>query len=116
MRHKKLLLLTLLIALVSVPGWSQTTATIVGTITDSSGAVAPNVSITVVSTDTGLTRTTTSNQGGNYVLPLLPVGHYSITAEATGFKKKTITGVVAEVSQEPRVDIVLEVGAMTESV
>ena len=116
MRRKNILLLAFGMSFASVAGWSQTTATIVGTITDSSGAVAPNVSITVVSKDTGLTRTTTSNQGGNYVVPLLPVGNYSVTAEATGFKKKTVAGIVAEVSQEPRVDIVLEVGAITESV
>jgi hypothetical protein len=102
--------------LISTAGWSQTTATIVGTVTDTSGAVVPNVSITVTSQDTGLTRKITSNQGGNYVAPLLPVGHYSITAEANGFKKKTTTGIVVQVDQEPRVDIVLEVGAVNESV
>src|SRR5439155_9481831 len=53
---------------------------------------------------------------GNYALPLLPVGVYSVTAEATGFKKKTTTGIVLEVNQEPRVDIVLEVGAVTDAV
>lgn len=116
MQLKRILLLSLLIVLISTAGWSQTTATIVGTVTDSSGAVVPNVSITVTSQDTGLTRKITSNQGGNYVAPLLPVGHYSITAEASGFKKKTTTGIVVQVDQEPRVDIVLEVGAVSESV
>jgi hypothetical protein len=44
------------------------------------------------------------------------VGQYSVAAEVTGFKKKTITGIVVEVNQEPRVDIVLEVGSVTDSV
>ena len=96
--------------------WAQTTATVVGTVTDSSGAVAPKVSITVASAGTGLTRKTTTNQAGNYIVPALPVGEYSITAEAAGFKRKTVTSVVLEVNQEPRVDIQLEVGAVTESV
>lgn len=116
MRLKNILLLSLVMMFASVAGWSQTTATIVGTVTDSSGAVVPNVSITVTSQDTGLTRRITSNQNGNYVAPLLPVGQYSITVEGTGFKKKTVTGIVVQVEQEPRVDIVLEVGAVTESV
>ena len=94
----------------------QTTGTIVGTVTDSSGAVAPNVAITVTSQDTGLTRKTVSSQSGNYAVPLLPVGTYSVTAEAAGFKKKTTTGIVLEVNQEPRVDIALEVGAITDAV
>src|SRR3979409_2591063 len=116
MRLKNILLLSLVMVLVSAAGWSQTTATIVGTVTDSSGAVVPRVSITVTSQDTGLTRKTASNQGGYYVAPLLPVGQYNVTAEATGFKKKTLTGIVIQVNQEPRVDIVLEVGAVNESV
>src|SRR5207245_10005455 len=102
--------------LLCAAGWSQTTATIVGTVTDTSGAVVPNVGITVTSQETGLTRKTTANQSGYYVAPLLPVGHYSITAEITGFKKKIITGIVVQVNQEPRVDIVMEVGAVSESV
>src|SRR5438105_4195191 len=116
MQLKNILLLSLLIVLISTAGWSQTTATIVGTVTDSSGAVVPNVSITVTSQDTGLTRKAISNQAGYYAAPLLPVGQYSIAAEATGFKKKTITGIVVQVNEEPRVDIVLDVGAITESV
>src|SRR5437588_1709226 len=102
MRVKNISLPSLVMVLASAAGWSQTTATIVGTVTDSSGAVVPNVTITVSSKDTGLTRTTTTNQGGNYAEPLLPVGQYSITAEAAGFKKKTITNIVVEVNQEPR--------------
>src|ERR1044071_3349990 len=96
--------------------WSQTTATVVGTVTDSSGGVAPNVSITVTSEGTALTRKTITNQSGYYAVTLLPVGVYSVAAEAAGFKKKTTTGIVLEVNQEPRVDIVLEVGAVTDAV
>src|SRR6476660_6831916 len=105
-----------LMAAVCASVWGQTTATIVGTVTDSSGAVAPNVSITITSEGTGLTRKTVSSQSGNYAVPLLPVGVYTVSAEAPGFKKKITTGIVLEVNQEPRVDIVLEVGSITDAV
>src|SRR5689334_17802206 len=95
---------------------AQTTATIVGTVTDSSGAVVPAVTITVKSEGTGLTRKTLASQSGNFAVPLLPVGVYSVTAEVPGFKRKTVTGILLEVNQEPRVDVVLEVGAVTDSV
>ena len=107
---------TVCLLLTSSSIWAQTTATVVGTVTDASGAVAPRVSITVSSAATGLSRKTATNQTGNYIVPALPVGEYSITAEAAGFKRKTVTSVVLEVNQEPRVDIQLEVGAVTESV
>ena len=60
---------------------AQTTATIVGTVTDSSGAIVPKTKVIAVHNATGLTRAAETNQSGNYVLPLLPVGEYGITAE-----------------------------------
>ena len=95
---------------------AQTTATIVGAVTDSTGAVVPNTKVTAVHKATGLARTTLTNQSGNYVLPLLPVGEFSIAAEINGFKRETVTGVVLHVNEEVRVEIVLEVGALTETV
>src|SRR3981189_3357238 len=103
MRLKNNLLLFLVLVLFSAACLAQTTATIVGTVTDSSGAVVPGVSITVTARDTGLTRKTTTNLSGNYTATFLPVGQYSVTAEVSGFKKKTVTGIVLEVNQEPRV-------------
>ena len=88
MRLKNNLLLSILMVLGSAAGLAQTTATIVGTVTDPSGAVVPGVSITVTSKDTGLTRKATTNLSGNYVATFLPVGPYSVTAEVTGFKKR----------------------------
>ena len=104
------LLLSLVIGLAFASGWAQTTATIVGTVTDSTGAVVPKVTITITSSDTGLARTTTTNQDGNYVATFLPVGHYSVTAEVTGFKKKTVTGIVLEVKDNRKIDVLLQVG------
>jgi Carboxypeptidase regulatory-like domain len=114
--HHKLAVTVCSMLITGAIALAQTTATIVGTVTDSSGAVVPGVSITVKSEGTGLTRKTLASQSGNFAVPLLPVGVYSITAEVPGFKRKTVTGIVLEVNQEPRVDVVLEVGAVTDSV
>ena len=95
---------------------AQTTATIVGTIADSTGAVVPNTNIAALHKATGVTRSTLSSASGNYVLPLLPVGEYDVTAEVAGFKKNTVSGIVLQVNQEVRVDITLQVGAVTETV
>ena len=61
-------------------------ATIVGTITDSTGAVVPNVGITVTNTDTNQSRRVSTNDAGQYVVPGLNTGHYSLRAESTGFR------------------------------
>ena len=80
MRLKNNLLVMLLF---SAAVLAQTTATIVGTVTDSSGAVVPSVSITVTAKDTGLTRKATTNQSGNYVVTLLPVGQYKVSVSGS---------------------------------
>ena len=74
-------------------GFSQTTATIVGTVTDPSGGVVSGVKISITSEQTGLKREVTTNDRGVYVVPSLPVGSYAVSAEVAGFKRKTLTGV-----------------------
>ncbi len=96
--------------------FGQTTATIVGTVTDSSGAVVPGAVISVTHAETGLKRQVRSNENGVYVAPALPVGSYTVAAEITGFKRTTVTGIVLEVNQEARVNLTLEVGQVTETV
>ncbi len=95
---------------------AQTTATIVGAVTDATGALVPNTRITVVHKATGVTRAALTNVTGAYVVPLLPVGEYTVTAEAAGFKKETVAGIVLQVNQESRVDLELEVGSAAETV
>src|SRR5215467_12357992 len=96
--------------------WAQATATIVGAVTDSSGKVIANASVTVTQTETGLTRKVTSNDRGYYVAPALPVGAYTVVVEAPGFKRKSVTGITLQVNEEPRIDVTLEVGAVSETV
>jgi hypothetical protein len=91
-------------------------ATIVGTITDPSGAAIPKVTITIVNTETGISRTVSSNSDGQYVAPELHIGHYEVRAQATGFKADERNGIVLNVGDRERVDFRLEVGNVKETV
>ncbi len=94
-----------------------TTATIVGTIADSSGSPVSGAGITARNTETGLTRTVSTGADGSFRLEFLPVGNYVIDVTATsGFKKASRAGIVLAVGDTTRVDIALEVGAVTEEV
>src|SRR5947208_15028822 len=92
------------------------TATILGTVHDTSGALIPGVTITVKHVDSGLTRTVTSSETGNYVAPALPVGPYEVSAMIPGFKQQVRSGINLVVGQEAVIDMTLEVGANAEQV
>ncbi len=92
------------------------TATIRGTVTDAAGAVVPGATITVQNADKGWTRTTTTNESGDYVVTQLPVDTYTITAQMTGFKTEVRQGIVLQVGQEARIDFSLGVGRTEERV
>ena len=92
------------------------TGQITGTVRDSSGAVVSNVKVTVGNQLTGLTRTATTSDTGDYVVPLLSVGMYSVTAEQSGFRAAKRSDIRLNVDQVLRVDLELEVGAVTETV
>src|SRR3989441_10602229 len=106
-----------LIALGTCLSFAQTsTATILGTVKDTSGALIPGVSITVKHTESGLTRTVVSGERGGYNVPLLPVGAYEVTTTMPGFKQVVRSGINLVVGQEAVVDLTLEVGANAEQV
>jgi hypothetical protein len=92
------------------------TGTIVGTVTDSTGAALPGVTVTVTHQETGLARTVVTDDAGEYVVPSIPTGNYSVSSELTGFKKTALTNLHLGVDQRLRVDLNLELGQMTESV
>ncbi len=91
-------------------------ATIVGTVMDPTGAVVSNATITATSLDSGLASTVKSAQDGQYVLPDLAIGHYTVKAEATGFKVYEKTGVLLTVGDRLRLDFQLQVGAQAQTV
>jgi len=90
--------------------------TIVGTVTDSTGASVPNAQITIVLTDQSVSHTTVTNESGNFTEPNLPPGTYSVTAVAPGFKKETRENIVLETNTTTRVDLSLAPGSSTETV
>src|SRR5438477_8746764 len=91
-------------------------ATIVRTVTDPSGSVIANVKITVTQAETSLAHTFTTNEAGQYVAVDLPVGHYNIKAEASGFKVAEQKGLVLQVGDRTRVDFQMSLGAASETV
>ncbi|MCZ2155958.1 MAG: TonB-dependent receptor [Bryobacterales bacterium] len=89
---------------------------VVGTVTDKSGAVIAGATVTVKNTATSLTRQTSTNQTGYFVVPNLLEGTYDVTISAPGFKTVTQQGVNVSINTVTRADHSLEVGEVTESV
>ncbi len=92
------------------------TARLVGTVHDSTGAVVPNAKVTAVNAGTKLKTEATSNSSGDYVLPALQPGTYSVSVEATGFRKAVIDSIELDAAANVSQTITLEVGQLTEVV
>ncbi|MCL5745308.1 MAG: TonB-dependent receptor, partial [Acidobacteria bacterium] len=92
------------------------TGTITGEITDPSGARIPGVSINAVSVATGIPYKTQSNEAGIYVLTMLPTGAYRMDFQASGFRLVTRTGLRLGAEQVLRIDVALEVGAVSDAI
>ena len=97
-------------------GQSAGTSGLTGTVTDPSGAVVPNVTVTATSADTGQTRTTTTGSDGVYRFSLLNPGKYNVKFAATGFKTAEIPVVELQVTETPVLNRALQVGQQGESV
>jgi len=93
-----------------------TTGRILGTVHDKSGAAVAGANIEVTDSQRGTSRTTTSDESGNYLVSALPPGTYSVRAEAKAFKTVTRTGIVLEVATDATVDLDLSPGDVKESV
>ena len=101
----------------SPPVFAQAVSgTILGTVTDSSGAVMSNAKVTVVNEGTGLTRTVIADASGEFTAPSLPTGRYTVIAEASGFKTLSLSNIQLGVDQRARIDLKLDVGSVSESV
>ncbi len=92
------------------------TASVVGRITDATGAVIPGVTIKVTNLDTNVSHTGSSNEVGDYTIPYLNPGRYSLEASAAGFRTYKRAEFTLAVEQVLRIDIPLEVGAAAESI
>ena len=112
-----------LMRVVLASGWllaisfAQTpTASVIGRVTDPSGAVVPGVDVKVTNLDTNLTLSGASNAAGDYTVPYLNPGRYRLEATAAGFRAYQRGEFTLEVSQTLRLDIPLEVGTASESI
>jgi hypothetical protein len=90
--------------------------TILGTITDPSGAVVAGASVTVKNAGTGLERTTQTSADGSYALPELPIGTYTVTVTLAGFQTFQANGVTLDVATERRVDAAMKTGQVSTKV
>src|SRR2546429_9380158 len=114
---RSICILFLLALLATSLAYSQAVSgSLVGTLSDSSGAVIVNAKITITERDTGFTRSTTTNESGNYAFPDLPPGTYTVVAEQAGFKRASRGGVDVIVNTSQRVDLALQPGQVSETV
>jgi len=116
---KAMISFTVLLALCCLPGSivaQRTTATLFGSVDDSTGAVVPGASVTITNVETGIATTQTTTGAGEYRFDLVPVGTYSIAVTASGFKKFLQSAVPLTVNQEQRLDVTLMLGAAAEQV
>ena len=117
MRTIRRLACTLVVACLTSSAFSQEfRATVNGRVTDPSKAVIPNATVTVRNTQTNETATVATNSEGNYTVPFLKPGIYSLTVEAAGFKKHQRDRQELQVSQTATIDFELEVGTTSESI
>jgi hypothetical protein len=92
------------------------TAAISGTITDATGAIVPGASVELLETGTGVSRSSISNDAGQYVFPNVSPGAYKLTASKTGFHAATVANLPVEVAKSYVQDFRLEVGAIEQAV
>src|SRR5439155_15227647 len=106
-----------LLLLATMPAAAQkATATLSGTVTDSSGAVMVGATVTLTNSKTNIAQTVQTNSDGLYLFALVPIGTYDLAAEDAGFRKFVQSGITLEINQNARVDVRLEVGATTQAV
>jgi Carboxypeptidase regulatory-like domain len=102
--------------LASANVWAQATAQIAGTVKDQTGAVLPGVEVSATQTETGIARSTVTNETGSYVLTNLATGPYRVEATLPGFRTFVQTGIVLQVNSNPVINPVLEVGQVSEQI
>jgi hypothetical protein len=109
--------LGLVLFVAAVPVFAQLpTGTILGTVKDSSGALVPGATVTAQNVETGASRSISTDETGAYRLAALPVGHYDLRVESSGFKPTTQKGLVLDVDQEAVLNFSLEVGSTLQEV
>ena len=91
-------------------------ATVLGTVRDSSGAIVPGATVTLTNASTGITATAVSDEHGDYQFLNVRIGTYNVKAELQGFSVASVQDVAVTVNARQRIDLVLKVGDMGETV
>ena len=114
---RRMISLTILLVAFAAPSSAQRiTASLRGTVTDSTGAVVPGATVTVKNENSGFSRTTITNGSGSYSFGELPTGPYTVEVSLTGFKSVMRTGIILDVADVRGEDVRLEAGALSETV
>src|SRR5690349_1854824 len=117
MRQKLVLLgvVLLLVSRIDING-QGTTATISGTVMDSTGAVVPGTKIVILNEETGITREVIGDETGRYTAPSLGLGNYRVTASKDGFQTQVRSGITLTIGRQAIVNFELPVGSVSETV
>jgi outer membrane receptor protein involved in Fe transport len=116
-RQPRVLLVLSVMLFASHPALAQTfRGTMLGTVTDISGAAIAGATVTINDTDTGLVRTTETAVDGSYVMPELPVGNYKVTIEKKGFEKSVTDGIRVDIAMQRTVNATLKPGNVEQQV
>jgi len=118
MSKSSMFLVFLIVPLLFIPATlgQSTSGQVFGTVQDATGAVIPGADVVATNPDTGLSRSTISNDVGFYEFPSLVPGRYTVAGEMAGFKKYEQTDVVVTIGSRVRVDLSLQIGELTEMV
>ncbi len=108
--------LCLILALAGFLAAQVNTSAIAGLITDESGSVVPNATVVITQTGTGLSRTVTTSDNGEYVVPQLPPGRYEVKVEAQGFQSVVANNISLDIAQRARFDVSLHLGAVSQQI
>ena len=114
---RRLSALLVVLVLLWIPSlWAQDTATIVGSVTDSSGGAIPNAKVKVENTEKGFVRNLVSSSAGEFTASAIPIGNYTVIGVSPGFQRMVRTGITLSPGQTLRVDLKLEVGEVTQEI
>jgi hypothetical protein len=108
--------LMLLLACASSTSWAQFNSQINGTVTDPSGAVVPDATVTVTNAATGVTRTAQTSSSGTYIISSLPPGTFDVTVSKTGFRTEVQKGLSVSVALPVTLNMTLQLGTATQEV
>src|SRR3569832_354559 len=117
MLKRSLLVLLVVVCLAAFVAAQETGGTITGTVTDESGAVLPDATVTITNTDTGVVvRTLQTSKTGNYTAARIPIGHYTVSADKAEFQKSVVKNIEVNVADSIKIDLKMKVGASTNTV